>query len=221
MNSLNQGGMMPSGNAGVSNMPSVGAGMGAGMGAGIGVGAGAGAGAGAGTMDINMLAAALQQAQKALATANGTATNQNNAAGNPLDPKNQSASDAIFQQQASAGGGGLPNNIGNGGGDQQQQQQQQQQMPDVQAILMEMQRLKTERDTYCKSLEDEKEKSKILVADKKKEMESFLTGIDCTIYYKKETFICKHTYANTHMKTHICKHTYGDIHMVTYTYCRD
>lgn len=49
--------------------------------------------------------------------------------------------------------------------------------PDMQAILMEMQRLKNERDSLKRSYEEEQAKSKILVEDKKKEMESFLGGI--------------------------------------------
>ena len=115
-------------------------------------------------MDINTLAAALQQAQKALANAN---------AGKDQGAQHQS-------QHVVGAGDNKHSNVhsgGNMGSSGAMDQQQQQGQPDVQAILVEMQRLKNERDTFLKSLEDEKEKSKILVADKKKEMESFLGGI--------------------------------------------
>lgn len=118
--------------------------------------------AAAGSIDINMLAAALQQAQKTLANSSSL-SNTTSLAG--------AAPPAAAATAAAAPGAAVS---GDASGSHSQQQQQQ---PDVQAILMEMQRLKNERDEYLKSLEDEKKKSKILVEDKKKEMESFLGGI--------------------------------------------
>lgn len=98
-----------------------------------------------GNLDINTLAAALQQAQKTLAASSSSNNNTNN---------------TNNEQSQNTNG----NNNNNG-------------TPDVQAILQEMQRLRNERDEFLKNLEDEKKKSKILVEDKKKEMESFMGGI--------------------------------------------
>lgn len=109
-------------------------------------------------LDIHALAAALQQAQKTLAS-NASGASGNKITDTPHDTTNSHTTAGSFQQQ--------------------QPNQQQQQQPDVQAILMEMQRLKNERDTFLKDLEEEKQKSKILVEDKKKEMEGFLGGTDC------------------------------------------
>jgi hypothetical protein len=77
-----------------------------------------------------------------------------------VQKQNQQSQQQASQQQAS-----------------QQQNQQNQQQPDMQAILMEMQRLKNERDALERSYKEEQAKSKVLVEDKKKEMESFLGGI--------------------------------------------
>jgi hypothetical protein len=141
---------------------------------GNGSGSNGGLGQNTSTVDINALAAALQQAQKTMAAAAASVAgnspqNYQSAVGN-MDI--QQLLNNVQNQQQTQNNLASQNNLTaqNSSGTQNSQQ------PDVQAILVEMQRLKNERDEYMKHLEEEKKKSKILVEDKKKEMEGFLGG---------------------------------------------